>query len=185
MDRYFKVKDLMVPVSDMHSIESSASFEEAINALGVALQEFRAGKRQSPVLIVTEQGKMVAKLSPTDVLRSMEPAGEDVHEGASVQVEKFDYIIDKLREAAKLSSSPWDNLMDTARNKKVADIMRRPNSKQIINLEDGLNEAIHRFVLSHNNNLFVTDGHNNLVGVLDMASLYAAAVDKLKDELNK
>lgn len=181
------VKDLMVPVADLYSVDIDASFVDAMTALSNALSEFKAGKRQTRLLIVKDKtGKMVGKLSPADVIRSMEPNYDKIIDSdTSVRVEQFDYVIDKLRQGLESASTPWDNLVEIARSHKVRDMVRKPTKIQMINENESLNEAFHRFVLRKNNNLFVTDDNGNLVGVLDMPSLYGAIVEKVKEEISQ
>ena len=180
------IKDLMVPAAEMYSVDLDASFVDAMTALANALAEFKSGKRQSRVLIVKDKaGKMVGKLSPADVIRSMEPNYDKIiNSETSSRVEQFDYVTDKLRQGLESASTPWDNLIQIARTHKVRDMVRKPSQIQMINENESLNEAFHRFVLRRHNNLFVTDDKGNLVGVLDMPSLYSAIVEKVKEGLD-
>ncbi|MBQ4567650.1 MAG: CBS domain-containing protein [Desulfovibrio sp.] len=180
------VKDLMVPAANLYSIDIDAPFADAITALGNALAEFKSGKRQTRILIVKDKdGKMVGKLSPADVIRSMQPNYDTIiNQEASVRVEQFDYVIDKLRQSMQSASTPWDNLVQIARTHKVRDMVRKPAQIQMINQNESLNEAFHRFVLRRHNNLFVIDDNGDLVGMLDMPSLYGAIVEKVKEELS-
>lgn len=178
-----KVEDLMIPANDLVAIKVDDSFAAAVEGLAEALDDFKAGKRALRALIVLdEKGQMVGKISPVDVLRSMEPGYDKLlNMDSSVHVSKFGYLIQSLREEIQHAALPWDRLCQTAKTHTVQDIMRKPAHSQIIQMGESLNEAIHRFVLGKHRTLFVTDG-NKLVGLLDLSLIYLAIVDKLKTE---
>lgn len=178
-----KVEDLMLPAENLLAIKVDDSFSAAVEGLAQALEDFKTGKRASRVLIVIDEaGHMVGKISPSDVLRSMEPSyNKLLNMDSSAHVSKFGYLIQSLREEVQQNSLPWDRLCQTAKTHKVRDIMKKPAHSQVIQVGESLNEAIHRFVLGKHNTLFVTNGHN-LVGLLDMPTIYHAIVEKLKNE---
>lgn len=178
-----KVEDLMIPAGDLLQIKTTSSFNDAVDGLAQALEEYKAGKRLSSVLIVVDdKGHVVGKISPSDVLRSIEPNyAKLLNMDTSAHVSKFGYLIQSLREEVEHSMLPWDSLCQTARTCKVLDIMKSPAHSQVIQVGESINEAIHRFVLAKHRILFVTDGVN-LVGLLDMTTIYLAIVEKLRTE---
>lgn len=178
-----KVEDLMIPADNLLAIKTTDSFLAVVEGLAQALEEFKTGKRISRVLIVVDDaGNMVGKISPSDVLRSMEPGyNKLLNMDASAHVQKFGYLIQSLREEVQHAALPWDRLCQTAKTHTVQDIMRKPAHSQILQIGESLNEAIHRFVLGKHNTIFVTNGHK-LVGMLDMPTIYLAIVEKLKTE---
>ena len=178
-----KVEDLMIHADNILSINVDDSFTAAVEGLEQALEDFKSNKRRTRVLIVLdEQGHMVGKISPSDVLRSMEPSYDKLLDtNSSAHVSKFGYLIQSLREEIQHAALPWDRLCQTAKTHKVRDIMRTPPHSQIIQLGESINEAIHRFVLGKHNTLFVTNGRV-LVGLLDVPTLYHAIVEKLRTE---
>ena len=178
-----RVEELMISADDFLAIGVNDSFAAAVEGLEQALEDFKAGRRASRVLIVLDEaGHMVGKISPSDVLRSMEPCYDKLLDmDSSVHVSKFGYLIQSLREEIQHAALPWDRLCQTARTHTVRDMMRTPPHSQIIQMGESINEAVHRFVLGQHNTLFVTNGHK-LVGMLDLATLYHAIVEKLKTE---
>ncbi len=178
-----KVEDLMIPLTALYAVQEDGSFADAVHGLELALVDFKAGKRPLAVLIVLDaQGNLVGKISPSDILRSMEPSYAKVlNEDISVQVSKFGYLIQSLREQVQHASLPWDKMCQTARTCKVSDIMQKPAHSQVVQVGESLNEAIHRFVLGKHNTLFVTNGRQFL-GVLNMRVIYLAIIERLKTE---
>ncbi|RPJ12936.1 MAG: hypothetical protein EHM37_08220, partial [Deltaproteobacteria bacterium] len=68
-----KMRDLMVPVEKFPKISDRASFYEALSALERAQETFLAGKSEQRILLVeNEEGKVIGKLSPIDLLRGLE-----------------------------------------------------------------------------------------------------------------
>ncbi|MDO5484019.1 MAG: CBS domain-containing protein [Desulfovibrionaceae bacterium] len=174
-----KIKDMMVKVSNLSSIDSRATLAEAMLALGKAMEN-RDEQPLSTVLVVKdEQGRMVGKLSTADMLRIMEGVSSPVDVNASAQLERVGYVIESCTEQMRQASRPWDNLGALSSQKKVLDIMQKPGKGQVISQDESPNEAIHRFVSGGYNNLFVSDSQNNLVGVLNKSSFCSEVVSKL------
>lgn len=182
MDK-LKVEDLMVPVNEMASVNENAGFVEVVEGLAQVLEEFKQNKRRSrTLLVVDDHGTVKGKITPTDILRSLEPNYEKLlDEGFSTQVGKFGYLIDSMREGVQQASLPWSGMCSRIKNLKVKDFIKAPAASQIIQADETMDEAIHRFVLAKHDALFVTDG-KFFVGLLGLSPVYQELVDRVKNE---
>lgn len=176
-----RIKDIMVQASELSFINTNASLGEAILALGQVVEGFKSGRRCSRVLIVRDDnGRMVGKLSPVDMLRGMEDNSAPVDVNVSSHIGRVSHVIESCTAQMRQASRPWDDLGTVARSKKVSDVMQKLGKSQIISQDESPNEAIHRFAGNSYNNLFVADDEQNLVGVLDRANFYSAMMDKVR-----
>lgn len=182
MDK-LKVEDLMVPVNEMASINENAGFVEAVEGLAQVLEEFKANKRRSrTLLVVDDEGTVVGKITPTDILRSLEPSyAKLLDEGISAHVSKFGYLINSMREGVQQTAHPWTSMCSRIKSLKVRDFIKAPPQSQIIEAGETMDEAVHRFVLARHDALFVTDG-KYFVGLLGLSPVYQEIVDRVKGE---
>lgn len=176
------VKDLMVPIAKFPRISDTATFSGAVMALERAQEEFMSGKREQRIMLVTDsENKVVGKLSPIDVVRGLEPGFDKlVDEQSSVYVEKFDYVIQPMKEQTTLWAKPLDDLCDKAKDVLVKDFIQPPKTSQIIDQEANLNIAFHRFVMYRHDSLFVLDG-KKLVGLLRFSDVYREISRRIKE----
>lgn len=182
MDK-LKVKELMVPVGEMPTVNLNDDFTTAVEGLARVLEDFKAGKRKSrTLLVVDEHEDVVGKITPTDILRSLEPSyARLLDKGVSAQVSKFGYLIDSLREEIQHATHPWTGMCSRIKGLKVKDFIKSPPQSQIIQADETMDEAIHRFVLAKHDALFVTDG-KNFVGLLGLSVVYEEIVERIKNE---
>lgn len=175
------VKALMVPIGKFPTIKDSATFSEAVVALEQAQQDYQTGKREQRILLVQdESGKIVGKLSPTDVIRGLEPDFDRIVNPKASSFISSGYVIDSMKDLARLWSTPLDDLCSTAKNVRIRDFLRKPAASQVVNIDDSLNSALHRFVLLRHDSLFVTDG-NKLVGLLRFSDVYREIGRRIKE----
>ena len=177
------VKDLMVPISKCPKIIDTATFAAAVLALEQAQLDYLSGKKEQRILLVQDdEGKIVGKLSPTDVIRGLEPRYETVVlSKAGAQVDNLELqAIHAMQEQAMLWSTPLNDLCLSAKDVRVKDFAKRPNLSQVIEAEDSLNTALHRFVMFRHDSLFVRED-KRLVGVLRFSDVYREIARRVKD----
>ena len=182
MDK-LKVEELMIPVGEMATIALNDDFTTAVEGLAQVLEDFKAGRNKSrTLLVVDEHEDVVGKISPTDILRSLEPSyGQLLNQEISVQVSKFRYLINSLREEVQHTTHPWTDMCSRVKGLKVKDFIKSPPQSQIVQMGETMDEAIHRFVLAKHDALFVTDG-KNFVGLLGLSVVYDEIVERIKNE---
>jgi CBS domain containing-hemolysin-like protein len=83
----YRVKDLMVPLSEYATVPEAATLLEAVKALRKAQDEFGRNRYQHRAILVFDANNhFVGKLSQHDVIEALEPnyksMGSDVNHGA-------------------------------------------------------------------------------------------------------
>ena len=74
----FRVKDLMVPLSEYATVPVGSTLFEAVQALEKAQEEFDHTKyKHRGILILDGNKRVVGKLSHLHALRALEPAAAD------------------------------------------------------------------------------------------------------------
>ncbi|MCK9240982.1 CBS domain-containing protein [Desulfocurvus sp.] len=175
------VKNYTVPVDKFPRISDSATFAEAVLALDKAQEEFASGKREQRILLVADDAnKIVGKLSPLDVVRGLEPDFDSLVDAQASSFVSSGYVIDAMKNQTLLWSTPLDDLCTTAKKTRVRDFLRKPGPSQVIEAEETLNIAFHRFVLFRHDSLFVTE-HQKLVGMLRFSDVYREIAGRIKN----
>ena len=172
----------MIQIGKFPRISDTATLSGAVMALDRAQEEFSSGKREQRILLVTDgANKVVGKLSPIDVIRGLEPNYDKlVDEQASAFVGNHDYIIQSMKNQTTLWSHPLDDLCTTAKDVCIRDFIQPLNPSQVIDQEETLNNAFHRFVMFKHDSLFVMDEHR-LVGMLRFSDVYREIVRRIKE----
>ncbi|EPR33119.1 CBS domain containing protein [Alkalidesulfovibrio alkalitolerans DSM 16529] len=177
-----RVRDFMVPISKFPMISEAATFAGAVMALERAQEEYLSGKKEQRILLIQDdEGRIVGKLSPIDVVRGLEPDYDKlVDEQASSRVVNFDYVIQSSKERALLWAKPLDDLCSLAKDVLVKDFIRHPTKSQTIESDEMLNIAFHRFVMFRHDSLFVMED-GKLVGLLRFSDVYREIVRRIKE----
>lgn len=167
------VKEFMVQVNTFPRISITATLSGAVMALEHAQNEFTAGKREQHIVLVTDSdNKVVGKLSPIDIVRGLEPNYDKlVDEQASAFLGDHEYIIQSMKNQTTLWSKPLDDLCASAKDVLIRDFIQPLNLSQVIDQEETLNNAFHRFVMFKHDSLFVMHGQK-LVGMLQFSDVY-------------
>ena len=173
-----RVGDLMIPLYVYAVVAEEAVLVDIINALKQA--QTRLGSELQPpraVLVVDRGGKVIGQLGYLDFLQALEPKynllGDlGILARAGVSNELVDSIIDDLR----FFQGSVSDACRRARSVKIKDIMRSLNES--IDENASLSEAIHKFVMWQAPRILVTR-QKEAVGVLRLADLFAAVVDRI------
>lgn len=178
----YKVKDLMVPISEYGVISENASIFEAVLALEKAQLEFDAARyRHRAILVQDSRKKIVGKLGQLDILRSLEPKYEEMREEGS-GMKKFGFsrpFLLSMLESYKLFDLPFNDICRKAGQEKVKKYMHRPTDGEYIDETSTLDEAVHLLVLGHHQSLLVTR-QKEIVGVLRLTDVFAAVFHAMK-----
>ena len=176
-----RVRDLMTEVGAFPRISQELTFGEAVAALDRAQEDFSAGRvRQRIVLVENEQGRIVGKLSPMDVIQGLEPGYVGVIDTNKLHYHDVDYVVRTMQEQARLWVKPFDDLCGSARNLQVREFLRKPSESSILEAGDSLDAALHRFVIGRHDSLFVKEGEE-LVGLLCFSDVYREISRQIKD----
>ena len=180
--KQYKIKDLVVPLSEYAVIDEDATLYEAVLALEKAQEDFDQTRyRHRAVLVKDKQNKIIGKLGQLDVLRALEPKywemKSESHQMAKLGFSKK-FLTDML-ETYKLFDKPMDDICKKAGREKVTKVMHRPTDGEFIDEDASLDEAIHLMVAGQNQSLLVT-GKEGIVGILRLTDVFAAVFHSMK-----
>lgn len=182
----YKVKELMVPLSDYATISKGATLKEAVVALEEAQERFdKTRYRHRSVLVLDSGNQVIGKVGQIDILRSLEPKYGQMAPDSKVSHFGFrfssDFLI-SLREQYSLLDAPMDNICTRAAGAKVEDFMHILSENEYIEAEASLDAAIHQLVIGHYQSLLVKEeGH--IIGMLRLSDI-ASVVSKAIKEVN-
>jgi hypothetical protein len=176
-----KVRDLMIPIDKFPKISERANFYEALAALETAQEKYLAGKAEQRILLVENAaGKVIAKLSPIDLLRGLEANYGRVDAERTVTRFGFDYIWKSMQEDYHLWESPFKDLCRKANDVCIKDFIKAPSKGQSVGVEDNLAKCFHLFVMDRHDALFVYDGAE-IVGLLRFSDIYKNVSQVMKE----
>ncbi len=171
MDK-MKVRDLMVPVDRFPKLSDRATFYEALYALEQAQEEFLSGKAEQRILLVeNEQGKVIAKLSPIDLIRGLETNYARINTEQTIKHFGLSYIWKSMQKEYGLWEDPFKDLCRKANEVHIRDFIRPPQEGQIVRPDDTLAKCFHLFVMNRHDSLFVVQG-GDIVGLLRFTDVY-------------
>lgn len=171
----YKVKDLMVPLSEYATVSEDATLYEAILALEKAQEDFDHTKyRHRAILVFDKDEKVIGKLSQLDALRALEPKYEEIGRGEGLHrygiSKKF---MDTMLEKFGLFERPFSEICAKASVKNVKRFMSSFSEGEHVRGDDTMDTAIHQFVLSNQQSLLVVEG-GEIVGILRLTDVFAA-----------
>ena len=174
------VKDIMTPLSEYGTISAEATLYEAALALVKAQDEFDQGRGlHRLLLIVDEAGGIAGKLSQLDVLRALEPKGQQIEDSKSLS--RFgvsrNYLKPMLRQC-RFWEKPLMDLCQEASLLKVKRLLHAPAEGEYVDEDASLADAIHQLDMGHYQSLLVTRG-KKIVGILRQRDMFKQVVETL------
>lgn len=182
----YRVRELMVPLSEYATVPKGSTLFEAVLALEKAQEEFDHTKyRHRGILILDKDKRVVGKLGQLDVLRALEPADDDLDDIDELRQFGFSSnFIHKLRKQRRMEAAPLKDLCGKAAKLKVEDFMQTPSEGEFIDQEASLEIAVLQLVMGQHLSLLVTEGRD-IVGVLRLTDVFAAIFHAMKEcEIN-
>jgi CBS domain-containing protein len=178
----YKVKDLMVPLSEYATVSEDATLCDAIMALEKAQEEFDHTKyRHRAILVFDKHKKVIGKLSQIDALRALEPKYEEIGRGEGLHrygISK--QFMDAMLEKFGLFEQSLPEICAKACDKNVKKFMSSFSEGEYVKGDDTLDTAIHQFVLSNQQSLLVVEGEQ-IVGILRLTDVFAAVFHTMKE----
>jgi hypothetical protein len=117
----YRVKELMVPLSEYATVPEGSTLFDAVLALEKAQEEFDHTKyKHRGVLILDKKNRVIGKLGQLDVLRALEPKDEDP--GEIKELSQFGFssnFVHKLRKQRRMKATPLKDLCGKASKLKV------------------------------------------------------------------
>lgn len=175
-----KVRDLMVTADRFPKISDQTTFYEAILALEHAQEQYLSGQaEQRIVLVENERGKIIAKISPIDLMRGLETNYTRINYGETVKRFGLSYIWESMQKDFGLWEDPFKDLCRKAGGIHVRDFIHSPKDGQLVHAEDTLAKCFHLFVMNRHDSLFVVRG-NEIVGLLRFSDVYKKMSQTMK-----
>jgi len=175
----YKVKDLMVPLSEYATVPKTATLLEAVKALKDAQAAFDQKRyRHRAILVIDNKNHFVGKLSQHDVIEALEPnyikMRSSVHNESVHRLGFSDDFIKSTREQYHLWEKALENLCEKAGHFSVKSIMYTPGKGEFVNESATMDEAIHRLIIGRHHSLLVTADHDvrEIVGVLRLTDIF-------------
>ena len=177
----YKVKDLMVPLSEYATADEDATLFEAVIALEKAQLEYcNSPYRHRAILILDQDKKVLGKVSQLDILRALEPKYAEMQGSDGLARYGFSKkFMKSLLVQYHLFESPLSDICKAASQKKIREFMQTPTEGEYVSEDTTLDEAIHQLVLGHHQSLLVTR-EDIIVGVLRLTDVFAAVFHMMK-----
>jgi len=178
----YRVKELMVPLSEYATVPKGSTLFDAVLALEKAQEEFDHTKyKHRGVLILDKDKRVIGKLGQLDVLRALEP--KDEYPGEMIELSKFGFssnFVSKLRKQRRLKAAPLKDLCSKASKLRVEDFMQTLSEGEFIEEDAYLVVGIMQLVTGRHISLLVTR-NKELIGILRMTDAFAAVFHTMKE----
>jgi len=181
----YKVKDLMVPISEYATVPQGSTLYDAIMALEKAQEEFESNQyHHRAILILDKTSLVIGKLSQMDVLRALEAKDIDLNEIKKLGQYGFsDRLIRSLQTEKRLQGAPLNELAANAAQLKVEEFMQAPTEGEYVDQDTPLDVAIQQLVLGNHLSLLVTRS-KKIVGILRLTDVFAAVFHAMQENKN-
>jgi hypothetical protein len=176
-----EVRELMEPVEAFPRISNQATFYEALETLERAQQEFLSGKASQRILLVyDEEGNIVGKLSPMDLLQGLEPNYDRIDSLKNhPRYPLGEEVLTRMKEQFQLWHTPFSELCKKANGVKIKNFIKMPTSDHMVKAGDKMAKAFHLFVVGRHDSLFVRES-NRIVGLIRFSDVYEAVSRTMK-----
>jgi CBS domain-containing protein len=180
----YKVKDLMVPLSEYATVSEDATLYDAVLSLEEAQEKFEdkhTRYRHRAILILDKEGQVIGKVSQLDALKALEPKYQDMIQGEGSQRFGFTKSFMKSMLADyNLFASPMDDICRKAGEQNVKIFMSKLTEGEYVSADATLDVAIHQIIMGHHQSLLVTAGEK-IVGILRLTDVFAVLFHKMKE----
>lgn len=175
------VRDLMVPADKFPKISCNATISEGLAALEKSQEKYLSGEAEQRILLVEdEQGKLMGKLSPIDLLRGLESNYRRVDVEKSLGRFGLRYIWKSMQEDYNLWENPFKDLCLKAGKVRLKDFIKAPSEGQSVDADSSMAKCLHLFVVNRHDALFVFED-DEISGLMRFSDLYGKASDTMKE----
>jgi len=179
----YKVKELMIPLNEYATVSEDANLLEAVMALDSAQAGFEnKGYRHRAVLVLDKSGHITGKVSQHDILIALElnyKIIEEKDKGALGRFGLSNMFIKYAMNEYNLWDKPLDHLCRKAVQRNVKEFMYTPQEGEFIEINDTMNNAVHKLIIGKHHSLLVTE-QGKISGVLRLSDVFKKITDDLK-----
>lgn len=180
--KQYRVKELMVPLSEYATVALGSTLSQAVVALEKAQEEYcHTQYSHRAVLVLDKNKQVVGKLSQLDFLRSLEPKDKEIER--IKRIRKFGFSSKSIalqREQYRRTIRPNKDIYANAAKLKVDNFMQTHSEGEYVSEDTSLETAVHQLITGHHLALLVTRT-KKIVGVLRMSDVFAAAFHVMKE----
>ncbi len=179
---HYRVKDLMVPISEYATVVVGTSLVDAIQSLEIAQEAFTNSKYlHRAILVLDEHKQVVGKIGQLRILKAIETRYDLGNEFMELKSFNFsDEYITHSREQYRLQGPILEkDALQNAAKKKVEEFMQKPTAGEFVSEDCSLDTAIHKLVAGTHLSLLVTR-QKEIVGILRISDVFAAVYHEMK-----
>ena len=171
MDTQKYVLDIMLPLNEYAVVSINATLYDAFIALKEAQKKLPKDRQpHRAVLVVDREDKIVGKLGHLGFLKALEPRYKNL--GQLDMISKAGLTKEFITSMMNHYGLMQDDLKDIRariKNIKMKDVMRPVTEN--VDINDTINEAIHKIVMYQTLSALVTKG-GKIVGILRLSDLF-------------
>ena len=170
----YKVKDLMISLSEYAGVSEDATLYEAVTALEAAQKNFRESPyKHRGILVYDKNKKVIGKLGQLDVLKALEPKYYEIQNREGMRSYGFSkQSMKSMMDKFYLLDGAMINICKKAGQSKVVNFVVKPTEGEFVDLDASIDEAIHQLVMGQHQSLLVTDKSGDIVGILRLTDLF-------------
>lgn len=178
----YKVRDLMVPLSEYATVPKGSTVFNAVMALEKAQEEFDHSQyRHRAVLILDENKRVVGKLTQMDVLLALEPRDDNLDDIKNLDLFGFsEQVILKLKQQHLSKGPSMKDLCIRAMNLKAEDYMQALSEGEYVDESASIDSAIHQLLNGKHFALLVTR-EKDIIGILRLTDVFAVVFHTMKE----
>lgn len=180
----YRVKDLMVSLSEYATVSENDTLLEAVIALEKAQENFDHSRyRHRAILVKGQCDKIIGKVSQLDVLKGLEPKyqGLDNHKGMTTYGFS-QHFIELSFDQCGLWDTPLEHICQKIAHRRVKEFMCSPTEGEYVTEETSLDKAIHQLIVGKHQSLLVTeDGTENITGILRLTDVFHGLFQIIKE----
>ncbi|GAB6057450.1 CBS domain-containing protein [Desulfonatronum parangueonense] len=168
------IRNLMKSVEEFSRISVQATFMEAMEMLRRSQEAFQAGKQKQRILLVEDQnGVILGKLSPMDLVRGLEPKYDKIDNIQEQILYGVPHIVQSMKDDFRLWHEPLADMCRKAKQITIESFLNKPDLNHTVSIDDELDKAFHLFVTTRHDSLYVMDGER-IIGLLRFSDVYNA-----------
>lgn len=181
---HWRVKDLMVPISEYATVVVGTSLLEAMLTLERAQESYTISKYQHrAILVLDENDIVIGKVGQLRILKAIETRYDLESEIGELKNFNFsaEYIA-RVSEKYRLQSPILTKeALQLAAEKKVEEFMQKPTPGEFVSEDCSLDVAIHKLVAGTHLSLLVTRS-KKIIGILRISDVFAAVFHEMRVE---
>jgi CBS domain-containing protein len=177
------IKDIMIPLSEYATVQEEDTLKTAIKTLQKTQAHNDPNSYKHRAVLVFDKNKnIVGKISPLDVLRSLEPKYCQIghpEKMSQMGLSRFGLsndFLSSMMEQYCLWEESLETLVKIASKLKAKDIMYSLEEGEFVDETATISHAIHQLILGHHQSLLVSKD-NKVIGILRLSDVFKLVCD--------